>query len=442
MLSFMLQNTNSGASALPLKRQKQNVKKIITLSPRDHERTVASDIYKFIETVGRARPKQKKGGALNLNITRNTSKIAQEEQRIISHILALSKKIDVLASERKQKSKQASLQSKKDSDFTLQRPDESKAKSLFDISKTIELITSQGGKHSLPQLSALSQELSEHVKTAAKLSELKVSSEDLNNYNLTQREKLLELELQKIRSEIDLLTPKRDKILSPLQDVFSFIIKPTTMISEPSDVYSDPTTVTATTSITETTKSIPTTTEHDTELDFHDIMNRRVTKISFLKSENISKPGFYRTRDDKPKVDKDLYNLDKNVTLSVSEESKLKEAETLIHLNVLDKRPDSVIEQVNKLLNLTLFHRLKETRRELPNIETMYPTTVSNFDLFHITKRRQSNRVKVLRRINKIHEKHKQQKERKHSIKKLPITKESDIDKFRKQLRMEYDSPE
>lgn len=445
MVSFMLQNTNDEVSVLPLKRKKQNLQERSTLSSRDHNRKAVSDIYTFLKAVSLRTPKLKAKGTSSLQITKNIPKKKQEGKRISSEILALSKKIDLLASKREQK--QAFLQSKKDNDFTSQRPDEKKTKSLIDIAKAIELITSQGAKHALSQLSALSEESKfsslEYGKTPIKLSELNVSSEVLSNSNLTEREKRLQLELQKIRKEIDLLTPERDKKLST-QDEFSFTIKPTKFVSVSSNVYSDP-----------TTEITTTTTKQDTQLNFHDIMNRRKTEISILTSENKSAPGLHKEKSIKDhegkeisltarreaKNDQDLYNFDRNITLSDNKTPNSGATETKIDVDVLEKRPDSVLEQLNKLINLTLIQHLKTTKQELPNIATVPPTTASNFDLHRLTKRT-SKRPKALRRTNKIQQKHKRRNRRKHSTRKIPIINESEIDKFRRQLRMEYDSHE
>lgn len=445
MVSFILQSSNSAVSIFPLKNRKPNLEKRTTSSPRDRDRKAASDVYKFLKAVSLATPRQKEKSGLKLQITRNIPKITQEE-KINSEILALSKQIDLLASKRKVKSEQTSLRSKKGTDFTSPPPDEKKAKTLIDIAKALDLITSQDAKDALSQFSALGLESKfkspEHIKTPKKSSELILSPEYYENSNLTERKNQLELELQRIRKEIDLLTPKRDKKLST-KDIFSITTRPKKIVSA-SSFDRKPATVTT----TERRKTLSIPTEHETQLTFQNIMNHRGIDITYLKPEKRSEYGLYGTHEasmSKHSTNnyQDSYNLGTDVTLSESKKQTSEVIETQTDFEVRERQPDSVLENLNKLLNLTLL--LKETEQDLPNVKIVPPTTIINSDLFRWPKKR-LNRLRPsfrdTRRINILPEKLKLRDQRKHSTRNLQKIKESEIDKFRKQLRMEYDSLE
>lgn len=453
MVSFMLQSTNSGVSLFTLEhRKKLNLKKRTTLSPQDRDRKAASEIYKFLKEVSLATARPKKKSALRLQITRKTPRIKQAEERINSEILALSKEIELLALEREQKSKQTSLQSKKVYDITSPRIDEHKSKTLIDIAKAIELITSQGAKDALSQLRALGPESKfKSSELRNKHSKLQFSSENLQNSNLTERQKRLELELNKIRKEIDMLSPKRDKELST-PDLVSHAIRPAKIVSSSSHVYRDPVTVTIT---SETPKTSPISTEHEAQLDFENIMNHREIDLSFMKSGNKNEPGTHvgKTIKDKEGTEnslievhttniyQDTNNLLKDFKLSDSKMQKLQVPNTQIDFNVREKQPDSFLEQFNKLVNLTLLQRLKETKQELSDTKIVLPTTITEFDS-HRSTNKKSSRSKASGNSNKMQEKHKQPDKRKRSTKKRQIIKESEMDEFRRKLRMEYDSHE
>lgn len=442
MVSFMLQSTKNGVRLFPTKSRKQSLKvKTTTLSPRDRDRKAASEMYKFLKEVSLATPRKRKNAAFN-------PKIIQKEKKINAEIFALSKEIDLLAAEHEQKSKLVSMQSKKVNNFTSPRPEEMKTKTL-NIDKAIDLITSQS-VDALSQLSLPSFESktnsSQFIKTPTKSPELEYSSEYLKNSNLRDRKEQLELQLKKIRREIDLLTAEKNEKLSTV-DIFAVSIRPTIILFPSSHKFSNPTTTETPTAILTTTKD-----ETITELDIHNIMTH---KEDYLELKNKSEAELHIMHEEESVNDKvgreiysrstrksdiflDSFNLSGDVTLSDSKKQKSEATEPQIDFNIR-KKQQLVLEQLDKLLNLTLSKRLSETDLELLNIKNVRQTTETNFGMLRLTKRR-SKRPRNMRRTYKIQEKHKLRNRPKHSRRKLKINKESEIDNFRRQLQMEYDS--
>lgn len=421
----MLQSTKDGVSLFRTKRRKQSLKvKTTTLSPRDRNRKAASEIYKFLKEVRLGTPRKRKNAAFN-------PKIIQEEKKINADIFALSKEIDLLAAEHEQKSKRVSMQSKKVNDFTSPRPEEKKTKTLI-IDKAIDLTTSQSPKDALSQL----------IKTPTKSPEIKYSSEYLKNSNLTDRKKLLELQLKKIRKEMDLLTAERDEKLSTV-NIFAVSIRPTIILSSSSYKFSNPT--------TETTITMSATIKDETitELDIHnmthkedylELQNKSEAKLHMMhEAKSVNEKGgrdfFLR---DKSEFFSDSFNLSRDVTLSDSKKQKFEAAEPQIDFNIR-KKQQLVLEKLKKLLNLTLSKRLTETNQELLNTKKVHQTTKTNFGMLRLTKKR-SNRPKHMRRTYNIQEKHNLRNRPKRLTRKLKINKVSEIDNFRRQLQMEYDS--
>ncbi|XP_026323504.1 uncharacterized protein LOC113232861 isoform X2 [Hyposmocoma kahamanoa] len=440
-------NTNDWVSLLPIERRKKNLQPT-TLPPQDRDRKAASEVYKFLK-VSLAMPRKKEIAPLNVQIPRKISIITKENKNNNAELLKLSKETHLLATDLEHESKPLSTLSKKGNNFMSLKSDENKTKTLIDIVKAIELITSQNAKDALSQLSALSLDsqtnTSVYIKTPTKSSELKFPSEYLKGSNLTDREKQLELELKKIRKEINLFTPEKDQKLSTL-DIFSASVRPTINVSPFSYEYSNPTT-------TETTKTLLTTTKVAAiaQFDFNNIMKYRE---AYLKLENRSETEAHGIHEEKSINDTegsevsltatrktnifpDSLNLGRNF-LTLPERNKQISTEAQIDFNVREKQSNSVLERLNKLLNLSLLQRLAETKQEVPS-KVVHQTAVTNFVTSRLTRKR-SNRPKFTPRTNRMQRLRKLRVHRKHTTKNRKLIKESDIDTFRKQLRMEYDS--
>lgn len=450
MVSFMLQNTNDWVSLLPIERRKKNLQPT-TLPPQDRDRKAASEVYKFLK-VSLAMPRKEEIAPLKIQIARKIPIITKENKNINAELLKPSKEIDLLATDLEHESKPLFTLSKKGNNFMSLKSDENKTQTLIDIVKAIELITSQNAKDALSQLRALSLDsqtnTSVYIKTPTKSSELKFPSEYLTGSNLTDREKQLELELKKIRKEINLFTPEKDQKLSTL-DISSVSVRPTINVSPFSYEYSNPTT-------TETTKTLLTTTKVATiaQFDFNNIMNYRE---AYLKLENRSEADAHGMHEEKSINDTegsevslvatrktdifpDSLNLGRNF-LTLPESKKQISTEAQIDFYIRGKQSNLVLERLNKLLKLSL----TETKQEVPS-KVVRQSTVTNFVSSRLTRKR-SNRLRPFGRIfrytprtNRMQRVRKLRVQRKHTTKNRKLIKESEIDIFRRQLRMEYDS--